>query len=150
MTKNFNLEVRTINYFSPEYNQELEIRDKVLRQPLNMSIYNDNLENDEMDVHIAAFINNEMAGVLLLKQINTDTVKVRQVAVIQKFQNFKIGTALSNFAEQFAKDKGYLFVELNARKTAVGFYEKQGYQISSDEFLEINLPHFKMSKSLYR
>jgi len=35
---------------------------------------------------------------------------------------------------------------LNARKTAVGFYEKLGYEKIGEEFPEINIPHYKMRK----
>jgi hypothetical protein len=37
---------------------------------------------------------------------------------------------------------------MHARKTAVGFYEKQGYEILGDEFLEVSVPHYEMRKKL--
>jgi predicted GNAT family N-acyltransferase len=35
---------------------------------------------------------------------------------------------------------------LNARKVALPFYLKSGYVIQGDEFEEVGIPHFKMSK----
>jgi predicted GNAT family N-acyltransferase len=37
---------------------------------------------------------------------------------------------------------------MNARKTAVGFYEKLGYNAKGDEFEEVTIPHFLMEKTL--
>jgi predicted GNAT family N-acyltransferase len=37
---------------------------------------------------------------------------------------------------------------MHARKDAIGFYEKQGYKISGDEFTEVTIPHFVMEKKL--
>jgi predicted GNAT family N-acyltransferase len=37
---------------------------------------------------------------------------------------------------------------MNARKNALGFYDKLGYKVVGDEFLEVTLPHFTMEKEL--
>ena len=39
-------------------------------------------------------------------------------------------------------------IVLNARKTAVGFYEKLGYERKGDMFTEVGIAHFKMHKYL--
>jgi len=39
-------------------------------------------------------------------------------------------------------------MELNARKNAVPFYKKLNYKTSGKEFMEIEIPHFKMVKTL--
>ena len=39
-------------------------------------------------------------------------------------------------------------IELNARDTAVGFYEKLGFRKMGEEFLEVTIPHWKMVKAL--
>lgn len=142
------MQIREILYNSTEYVKELELRDEVLRKPLGMSLYDANLESEKYDTHIGAFDNEKLIGVLILTGIDSDNVKMRQVAVDVKFQSMKIGTRMIHFAEENARKKGYTTMVVNARKTAVEFYEKQGYEIISDEFLEINIPHFKMYKNL--
>jgi predicted GNAT family N-acyltransferase len=89
-----------------------------------------------------------MVGVLILTGLNSKDIKMRQVAVDDDFRAMKIGTEMVRFAEEYSKKKGYSTMLLNARKTAVAFYEKMGYTKMSGEFLEINIPHYKMSKSL--
>jgi len=37
---------------------------------------------------------------------------------------------------------------MHARKTALGFYEKLGYNVVGDEFTEVTIPHFVMEKNL--
>lgn len=142
------VEIREINYNSDEYIQELHLRDEVLRKPLGMSLYNDNLEKEWADVHIGAFIKNNLIGVLILTRLNDEDIKMRQVAVVEKWRAKKVGSELVHYAENFSKDKGYKKIVLNSRKTAVGFYEKLGYERLSDEFLEINIPHYKLHKRL--
>ena len=143
-----NVQIRQFSFNSEEYRNELELRDKVLRKPLGMNLYDENLEADKNDVHIGAFINNRIVGVLILTILNSNKLKMRQVAVDEDFRAMKIGTEMVRFAEEYSKEKGYSTMSLNARKTAVAFYEKLGYAKMSREFLEINIPHYKMSKSL--
>jgi len=142
------LQIREIEYNSQEYKNELELRDKVLRQPLGMNLFTENLVADKNDVHIGAFIHLQLVGVLILTRLNATDVKMRQVAVDEKMRSKHIGSKLVVFAEMFSKNREYTTMFLNARKTAVGFYEKLGYETVGDEFLEINIPHFKMRKDL--
>lgn len=140
--------LKVISFKSKEYETELELRDAVLRKPLGMSIYNDNRKSEGSDYHIGAFFENHLAGVLILTPLPDNVLKMRQVAVAEKLQNRGIGSRMVIYAEEFAKCKGYTEMVLNARMTAVEFYEKLGYKKISNEFLEINIPHFKMQKEL--
>jgi len=142
------VQITEIPYKSDAYLQELELRNRVLRIPLGMSLYDENLEKEKDDVHIGAFIKGKVVGVLILTRLNTIEVKMRQVAVDDGARGKKIGTEIVAFAEGYAKEKGYTTMLLNARKTAVGFYDKLGYETIGEEFLEINIPHFKMRKCL--
>jgi len=144
------LQIREIEYNSPEYKKELELRDKVLRKPLGMSLFVENLDADKSDVHIGAFIHNKLVGVLILTRLHEDQVKMRQVAVDEEMRFSRIGTQMVQFAEMISKNRHYKTMVLNARKTAVAFYETLGYETVSDEFLEINIPHFKMRKDLLK
>jgi predicted GNAT family N-acyltransferase len=52
------------------------------------------------------------------------------------------------FAENIARDHGYRRLTMHARKSALGFYEKSGYKVCSDEFEEVTIPHYVMEKEL--
>lgn len=142
------LQIKEILYNSEEYCNELELRDKVLRKPLGMSLYNESLDVEKNDVHIGAFLNSKLVGVLILTKLNTDEVKMRQVAVVEDMRNQTIGSKLVRYAEEYSIKAGYSKMILNARKTAVGFYKGLGYSIINNEFMEINIPHYKMIKRL--
>ena len=140
--------VKLINYNSEEYKFEIELRNNVLRKPLGMNLYDENLKSEINDFHIGAFVNNKLVGVLILTPINDVDMKMRQVAVDEKFRQTNVGRKMVLFSEEFSSKKGYKSIQLNARSTAVGFYTKQSYTIISDLFLEINIPHYKMQKVL--
>ena len=140
--------VREIEYDSEDYCIELELRDEVLRKPLGLSLYAENLEAEKDDIHIAAFVNNKMIGALILTTLNATDIKMRQVAVLEEFRAMKVGSEMVQYAENYSKKSGYKNMLLNARKTAAEFYEKHGYEKISEEFLEINLPHYKMRKCM--
>lgn len=148
MINNTEITFCEIKYNTEEYLKELKVRDEVLRKPLGLSLFDENLEGDKNDIHIAAFIKDELAGILLLKPISNSELKMRQVAVPEKYQSKKIGSKLVLFAEKMAKNSGYKKISLHARKTAVEFYQKLGYHKFESEFYEVGIPHFKMKKEL--
>jgi predicted GNAT family N-acyltransferase len=143
-----NLIIRTIDFGTLEYEKSLELRDLVLRKPLGMSIYNDNLESDAKDILVGAFLKNELVGTLILSKINSEVLKMRQVAVNQTLKEIGIGKRLVLFSEQLAISLKIHTIELNARKPVVPFYQKLGYELIGTEFIEVGIPHFKMIKTL--
>ena len=84
----------------------------------------------------------------MLVEEQPDIVRLRQMAVLNDLQGKGIGRALMNFAENIARDRGYKIIRMHARNNAVGFYEKVGYKIKGDEFIEITIPHYVMEKEL--
>jgi len=142
------IDIREIKYQTEDYNQELKLRDQVLRKPLGLSLYDENLKAEKDDFHIGAYTNDHLIGVLILTKQNEKEIKMRQVAVSEQWRSIKVGTALVRYAEHYAKNEGYEIVLLHARKTAREFYMKLGYESVGEEFLEINIPHYPMRKSL--
>ena len=70
------------------------------------------------------------------------------MAVQKKSQGKGIGDSILRYAENIAKDKGFKKITMHARDTAIGFYEKFGYQVIGDEFEEVKVPHHVMEKFL--
>jgi len=140
------IDIRQIKIGSEEYEEELKLRDMVLRKPLKLSLFNENLEREKNDYHIGAFLSCSLVGVLVLTPLNNIEIKMRQVAIYESFRGKGIGTKLVVYAEEFAKNLGYKKIILNSRKTAVEFYEKLGYTKVSEEFIEVTIPHYKMQK----
>ncbi|MCB9261537.1 MAG: GNAT family N-acetyltransferase [Flavobacteriales bacterium] len=142
------ISVGLIEFDSEQYIESVALRDEVLRKPLGFSISLLDIEDDKNQYHIGATNGETLVGILLLKVLSTDLVKMRQVAVKPNFQNQGVGKKMVLFSEEFAKAIGFKTIELNARKVAVEFYLSQGYHIVSEQFMEVGIPHFKMEKSL--
>jgi GNAT superfamily N-acetyltransferase len=84
----------------------------------------------------------------LLTRVDERTLRLRQMAVPSGMQGKGIGRALMVFCENVARDRGYKRLIMHARKTALGFYEKLGYHVSGEEFVEVTIPHYIMEKAL--
>lgn len=140
--------IRIIDHGSADYKKMIDLRMDILRRPLGLSFSEVDLEKEKHDLLIGAFEEDKLLACCILTKIAEDTCKLRQMAVRPKIQGTGLGAAMMNYAEQLAKDAGYKKMVMNARKTAKGFYEKLGYEIEGDEFVEVNLPHFYMQKNI--
>lgn len=140
--------LKIIDYGTPEYEQMLKLRDDILRKPLGLSFSHDELEKEKTNLLMAAYEDDSMLGCCMLVEEDPQTVRLRQMAVINDLQGKGIGKALMQFAENLARDRGYKKITMHARKNAVGFYEKMGYRKIGREFQEITIPHYVMEKEL--
>ncbi|MEO6290283.1 MAG: GNAT family N-acetyltransferase [Ginsengibacter sp.] len=141
--------IKQIDHGTKEYKQMIDLRQELLRKPLNLTFEADELDKEEKDILIGAFEEEKMLGCCLLTRVNKDCVRLRQMAVQNNVQGKGIGAAMMNFAENVARDMGYKNIMMHARLTATGFYKKLGYKISGDQFLEISIAHYIMEKRLY-
>jgi predicted GNAT family N-acyltransferase len=140
--------LKIIDHGSKEYQQMVKLRDVILRKPLGLSFTPEDLESEKDNILIAAFEEDRMLGCCMLVEEQPDTVRLRQMAVLNMLQGKGIGRALMNFAENIARDRGYKKVIMHARSNTTGFYEKVGYKIKGDQFTEITIPHYLMEKHL--
>jgi GNAT superfamily N-acetyltransferase len=126
----------------------IKLREEILRKPLGLRFSPDELEMEKNNMLIGAFEDEEMLGCCMMVEENPTTLRLRQMAVLNNLQGKGIGRALTIFAENLARDRGYKIISMHARKNVVGFYEKMGYKISGSEFIEITIPHYVMEKEL--
>lgn len=140
--------LKIIDYGTKEYEQMLKLRDDILRKPLGLDFSTDELEKEKQNMHIAAYEDEQMLGCCMLVQEDPETVRLRQMAVVNDVQGKGIGRALMQFAENLARDRGFKRITMHARKAALGFYEKMGYKKKGTEFTEITIPHVVMEKEL--
>lgn len=140
--------LKQIEHGSEDYRQMVTLRNEILRKPLGLSFEPDELDREKNDVLIGAFEDGKIQGCCMLTKVNNHTCRLRQMAVQDKVQRRGVGHALMNFAETLARDYGFKIMKMHARKTAIGFYEKQGYRVSGEEFIEVTVPHYVMEKRL--
>jgi predicted GNAT family N-acyltransferase len=143
-----NIELRFFDSASADYEQELMLRQKILRTPLGLILDPEKLKLENHDFHLGAFHDQRLLGCLILSPDSNQILKMRQVAVDDTVQGMGIGKQMVLKSETFAREKNYIEIRLSARVTAIPFYETLGYTVYGDPFLEIGLPHRYMSKNL--
>lgn len=141
---------KIIEYKSPEYDEMVSLRHKILRKPLGLSFSEEDLMKDKDDFLLTLYISRgyRMAACCILTPVDEQVVKLRQMVVDNTIQKAGMGTAMLSFAEYVAVKEGFEKIILNAREVAVGFYLKYDYEIVGEKFMEIGIPHFKMEKQL--
>jgi N-acetylglutamate synthase-like GNAT family acetyltransferase len=137
-----------IDHGTKEYLQMVHLRNEILRKPLGLSFDKEELEKEKEDILMGAFEDDRLLGCCLMSRMDAVTIRLRQMAVPNNMQGKGIGRALMIFAENIARDLGYRKLCMHARTTAVGFYQKLGYSINGEEFMEVTIPHYVMEKSL--
>jgi N-acetylglutamate synthase-like GNAT family acetyltransferase len=140
--------LKQIDHGTMQYNQMVSLRNQILRQPLGLSFSKEELEREKEDLLIAAFDDDDMLGCCILSEVDSSTLRLRQMAVQNNLQGKGIGASMMSFAENLARDKGYKCLMMHARNSAIGFYEKFGYKTIGDEFTEVGVPHHVMEKKL--
>ncbi len=149
------IEIRQIQFGSTDYAQELILRDNVLRKPIGLKLSPADIEFDATDTHLGAFEGPKLAGCCLLRKLESVSgevrslqLKMRQVAVDPSVQGSGVGRKLIEHFESSARAQGATEIVLDARATAVAFYQRLGYEIVSELFTQVTVPHRKMRKLL--
>lgn len=138
-----------IDYASPEYDEAVDLRTRVLRIPLGIEFRAEDLSEEYDQHHFGLYdARGGLVACLVFKDLGKGCLKMRQVAVDPERQQSGLGQTIVSFAEQWARRKGYKKIELAARDTAVPFYLKQQYEVYGSPFIEVGIPHTSMCKIL--
>lgn len=141
--------LKQIDHSSGLYHQMVQLRLDILRKPLGLSFTKEELDKEKDDILIGSFDEDQMLGCCILTKIDDRRIRLRQMAVQKKLQGKGIGESIVSFAENIARDKGYKILMMHARDTAIGFYEKYGYVVKGDQFIEVKTNHHVMEKRLH-
>lgn len=136
-----------ITWGSPDYFQMLALRHHVLRKPLGLVFDPLGFADEKNEILIVLKFHNWVVGCMILTP-KGEEIKMRQVAVAPQLQGSGVGAVMVKFAEKIANQKGFVKMALNARDSAIAFYQKLNYHIVGDGFLEVGIPHHFMYKDL--
>ena len=100
---------------------------------------------DSKFLHFTLWEKNTLVACLRANE-NGKLLHMGRFAVKKELRKNGYGKVLMEKLCEYAKEKGYLGVELSAVETAVGFYEKQGFLKIGDFYLETGVPHIYMKK----
>lgn len=77
-----------------------------------------------------------------------DDGRIGRIAVMKQVRGKGIAKAILLALEQHARKCGLHQLWAHAQVQALGFYEKVGYRVDRDEFMEDGIPHKRIYKSI--
>jgi len=147
MMQQRNSTFRQIEYGSNDYDAACALRHIVLRSPLGLSLYDEDLSQESDHLHYGLFNDaSTLVACAVVVPLEKDLASLRQMAVAEAYQGIGAGRQLIQAIESELVDKGFQQLELHARVTAVPFYQKLGYRVTSEQFTQVGIPHVRMEK----
>ncbi|POD70355.1 GNAT family N-acetyltransferase [Pseudomonas syringae group genomosp. 3] len=74
--------------------------------------------------------------------------EIGRLSVLKDWRGLKVGEALLSAVIHEAEQRGLNPLKLSAQVQAVEFYQRFGFAVVSDEFLEAGLPHVEMRREI--
>lgn len=99
---------------------------------------------DAVAVHFVARSAERVVGTLRLRPLGGPSAKVERVAVLRTMRGGGAGRALVAAAEVEAAGRGWTRLVLHAQQDVVGFYERLGWAVEGEAFVEADIPHRRM------
>ena len=136
-----------IQYDSAEYRLECALRQEVLRVPLGLSLFDEDLSAESAQQHFGWFIDDgTLAACAISVILSPVEAKIRQMAVRVDCQGAGYGRMLMTSLERHLGKTGVRHLSLHARLAVAGFYESLGFVKTRGPFIEVGIPHVKMVK----
>ena len=127
-----------IDFGSARYDELVELRYKVLLEPLGLKFLDSYRQKEIGYLHIGCVesLDDKLVGGLMMVPLNDKEIRMMQVAVDGKYQREGIGHQMIAYAEKRAKEAGYSRLIMHAMLSVVHFYEKLGFRAEGDIFEE--------------
>lgn len=144
------LKMIDVDFGSSRYDQLVELRYKVLLEPLGLKFLDLHRAKEVSYLHIGCIdnLNDKLVGGLMLIPLDNESIRMMQVAVLPEYQGKGVGHQMVAYAQQRAKEAGYSKIIMHAMLSVVSFYEKMGYTQEGDIFDENGITFAKMVKKL--
>jgi len=137
-----NLKIEIVKWID-DHTQLKNIREKVFIQEQKVT---PQLEWDGMDekaIHFLVF--NDKAAIGCARAIVIkDHMQLGRMAVLKEYRGQGIGSALLEKAMTIAKLNQLSAIYISAQCHAIDFYKKFGFEVTSDIYLDVEIPHRDM------
>ncbi len=138
-----------LQWGSPLYESAVQLRDRLLRKPLGLNFSESELAAEKTQLHFGLQASeNQLVAVVVIIPLTESRAKLRQMVVDDAHQKSGFGTQLVQSVEAELATRKFQCIELSARDIAVRFYERLGYKIEGERFIEVGIDHFKMTKTI--
>lgn len=143
----FEIEAKwTTDLESKEYTDALQIRHDVFIIEQGVSLEEEIDELEDKTEHLVVYANSKPVAAARMLVLDNQTYKAQRVSVLKDARGKGYGAELMQQIEKRAKELGGEKITLGAQNTAIPFYEKLGYEVEGEEFLDAGIPHHTMTK----
>lgn len=104
-------------------------------------------EFEEQSTHFVLYDEGKPVGAGRFRELN-GYGKVERICVLSSYRGKGAGKLIMEKIHEFALASYIKKLKLNAQEHAIPFYEKLGYTVVSDTFLDAGIPHKTMEKTL--
>lgn len=145
--------VKDLTLVSPqtpaEWQAYYQLRWQVLRAPWQQPLGSEQDALEQGSYHqMLVDRQGQIAAVGRLHQVDVDTAQVRYMAVAEPWQGKGVGSLILQALEQQAVTQGIKSIVLNARDSALSFYQRHGYQVMAAAPAQFGIAHHRMQKQL--
>ena len=140
------IDVRTASD-SSEVDEALELRRRVFVDEQQVTLEADRDGLDPEATHLVAVDGGRIVGTCRLV-FDDGLARLGRMAVEPDARGRGIGAAILDAAERESREAGVHRIRLHAQTVARSLYERAGFEVQGDEFLEEGIPHLTMEKRL--
>ena len=130
-----------------EVERARELRRRVFCDEQGVDLAAEQDGRDDGAIHVVALEGQSLVGTCRLL-VDGDVVRLGRAAVEGESRGHGIGTALLEAADRISVEAGASRIRLHAQTTARSLYERSGYLVSGEPFLEEGIEHVPMEKRL--
>lgn len=122
----------------------LEIRRIVFVEGQKVALSEEVDGNDAHSEHYLLLVDTQAAGAARVR-FNNDYAKIERVAVLDQYQGKGYGRDLmKKIITDLQGNSAVRTAKLSSQTHAIPFYEKLGFEVCSDEYMDANIPHKEM------
>ncbi|MDQ0268699.1 GNAT family N-acetyltransferase [Cytobacillus purgationiresistens] len=130
-----------------EFNDALTVRKEVFVSEQNVPEEEEIDEYENEAAHFVLYQDDKPGGAGRFRIVD-GYGKVERICVSKDARKGGSGKAIMQSIESYAKEQGLDTLKLHAQTHAIPFYEKIGYDVISEEFLDAGIPHRTMKKNI--
>jgi len=102
---------------------------------------------DRTSTHFFARADGKPVATARLRDLD-GIAKIERMAVRQAYRGKGVGDVLLQRVMDTAREQGFTAARISAQTHAIAFYEKLGFAVTSEEYMEAGIPHKAMERAL--
>ena len=142
------IQMRTIQYGSEEYEKSIDLRNEAFRKPWGLDIRDEDLTGDKNMELFGAYEGDKIIATIFLTEDSKEIARIKSVAIYEEYRGRGLGNYIMEYVEDIARKRGYEKVQIMGRVSVQVFYEKLGYKTIGQPYDYHTIAHVDMIKVL--